>query len=92
MIDFFKVNSDFIAEAKRIKASGGKDTQESLRLGVRNKIANVFDEAMVAAGKGDPSEIEAARKILKSFSSATTQVLDVPLWPLSVVQPGTQRT
>ena len=71
--DFFKVNSDFIAEAKRIKASGGKDTQESLRLGVRNKIANVFDEAMVAAGKGDPSEIEAARKILKSFSSASAR-------------------
>lgn len=71
--DFFKVNSDFIAEAKRIKSSGGKDTQESLRLGVRNKIANIFDEAMVAAGKGDPSEIEGARKILKSFSSASAR-------------------
>jgi hypothetical protein len=67
--NFFKKDSDYIAEVERIRKSGGKDTQDALKLGVRNTIRNVVDDAMVAAGKGDPNEIEAARKILKSFSS-----------------------
>jgi len=70
--DIFNPKKD-LSKLANILDGASLDTKAALKLGIRNKIAQIFDEAMVTAGKASASDVEATRSLIKTLSSRSSK-------------------